>query len=447
MLGLIHVELIFVEGPLGSSAVFTDDERRDIRIALLSGVSLLTRLGERWGASRPTRVAEVCTFDVDWRVVSLPIDPATIPSSSVSNPVDTSLIPQRDDVWQAALATQLGHPGAKSIEPYMRDQRRFLRGQRRFGKVYGDAIAVLVTKYGCHWPGYAMPAQGVAVIWYPENDDALYAVLAHEIGHLFGAPDEYGHCSATDPAGFFDTPNSNCVLLAGAPNPAGTVACLMSHTTPVACTHTEMHWGWSDAIADGVADLLAPSIFTVKKDPPFGGIVRPGDKIRLQGLNTWDARTVTFRPLLGGAVTTAQPSVLSRDTVEVEVPALVDQVVEVEYTTRAGVPATSSNGTLLIASAPPVVSDQPVVWGVIPNTAAPGSTVRILGANLSNPTAVLFGGATADLATIVVPDDPFATQDDFTVQVPVGAGSVDVTVRTSQGDSLPFPPFSGFTFL
>jgi hypothetical protein len=292
-----------------------------------------------------------------------------------------------------------------------------------------------------------MPSQGVAVIWYPENDDALYAVLAHEIGHLFGAPDEYDHCSASDKAGFFETANANCALLAGAPNPNGTVPCLMSHTTPVACEHTEMHWGWSDAIADGVADLLAPSIFTVRKDPPLG-VVRPGERIRLQGLNAWDARTVTFRPLLGGPTTTAQPSVLSRDTVEVEIPAQVDQVVEVEYITRAGVPASSSNATLLVASAPPVVSDQPVVWGVIPNAAAPGDTVRVLGANLANPTAVLFGGVAADLATIVVPDDPFATEDDFSVEVPAGGvGAVDVTVHTGQGDSLPFPPFSGFTFL
>ena len=449
MLGHIVVELMIVDGPPGSAAAFTSDERVRMRQHATAALALLAKLGRRFGDRGPTRVGEVCSFELVTRTVPLPLNPATVPSSLLSEPHD-ELRPQRDDVWQAALAKALGYQPPATLRNYTEDQRRFLRGQRLLGRQVADSVTLIVTKYGCHWDAFQEGGRSeAAVLWFTPIEAArpekFGAIMAHEIGHVFDAPDEYGHCRVDQTQGFFDTINANCKFTSQDPdvlNPNPRVACLMDKNEPTACAATEAHWGWVDGDHDGVADLLMPCTFT-----PDKMMVVPGEVLTISGTNVWDARTVTFRPVLGGETTTAVPRVRDRGQIALDTPRTLSPWNIVELTTRAG-PAVSSSPDLFINEALPDVASGTIVWGVVPVNGvppAPGDRVRLLGTGLGDPTAVTFGGVAADLATIVPsdPDSAFPGNSDITIELPAGvSGTVEVAVTTFSGTSQPFPPFT-----
>ena len=66
----------------------------------------------------------------------------------------------------------------------------------------------------------------------------VFRVVAHETGHVFGAPDEYGRCICEKTHGPFGFPNANCVNC-----PGGGTDCLMRNNTPVLCRASTLHLG------------------------------------------------------------------------------------------------------------------------------------------------------------------------------------------------------------
>lgn len=448
MLGHIAVELLIVEGP--PPTTFSPDERKLLRKEANAGLALLSRLGRGFGNRGVPRVGEVCTFDLTVRTITLGLDPALVASTFLDKP-HPELMPQRDDLWQGALVQALGYQPPATLKNYTEDQRRFWRGQRALGRQIADSVTIIVTKYGCYWDAYQDSARSEAVvIWFNPFDghrpEPVGMVMAHEMGHVFDAPDEYGHCSINESAGFFDTVNANCRLASQHPdvsNPNPRVRCLMDDNPPVICIPTEAHWGWVDGDHDGVADLLRPCEFILSQQT-----IVPGKELTITGTNVWDARTIVFRPVIVGATQTAIPRVSTMDMIKVDVPTTVSPWNVVEFNTRAG-PATSGAAELFINESLPFQPTGTIVWGVLPVNGvppAPGDRVRILGTGLSQPTAVTFGGVSADLGTLVPadPDAPFLPgDDDFTITLPATVtGTVDVEVTGSSGTSGPFPPFT-----
>jgi hypothetical protein len=452
MLGHIVVELLIVDGPPGSAAAFTRDERVMLRQHASSALALLSRLGRGFGDRGPARVTEVCSFDLTVRTVQLPLNPDLVPSTLLAKPHD-ELKPQRDAVWQAALVRELGYPPSATLRNYTEDQRRFLRGQRLLGRNVADSVTLIVTKYGCHWDGFQEGGTGeseAVVLWFSPiqegRPEKFGVIMAHEIGHVFDAPDEYGHCHVDSTQGFFDTINANCKFVSEENptvlNPNPRFQCLMDENKPMVCIATEAHWGWVDGDHDGVADLLRPCEFTLEQMA-----IAPGQTLRINGTNVWDARTVFLRPVLGGEVTTAVPRVSSAGSILVDIPQTASPWNIVEFTTRVG-PAVSASPDLFINDVLPVVFTGTIVWGVLPVNGvppAPGDRVRILGTELAEPTAVTFGGLPADLTTLVPadPESPFPGDSDITIELPAGVtGTVEVAVTTNSGTSGPFPPFT-----
>ncbi|MFB3879846.1 MAG: S-layer homology domain-containing protein [Armatimonadota bacterium] len=85
--------------------------------------------------------------------------------------------------------------------------------------------------------------------WGIENLDA---VLAHEVGHTFGAGDEYcdpGYycCSASEYYGYLRIRNTNCNT-----DPI----CLMNDSSWALCSVTRQQIGWRDSDADSIPDIL-----------------------------------------------------------------------------------------------------------------------------------------------------------------------------------------------
>ena len=66
-------------------------------------------------------------------------------------------------------------------------------------------------------------------------------VFAHETGHIFGAPDEYGRCNCGGAHGPFRQPNRNCENCA----PRGGVTCLMRSNAARMCSSTRYHLGYN----------------------------------------------------------------------------------------------------------------------------------------------------------------------------------------------------------
>jgi len=107
--------------------------------------------------------------------------------------------------------------------------------------------------------------------------NALRVILAHEIGHVFWAMDEYVGSGAhpTDTSGYFNAVNGNfetlpdhqpCIM-------SGDVdlnTCFQNHTV---CSYTRLQVGWRDQDANGVQDVTDPGPDPLLSSPPPSGIV------------------------------------------------------------------------------------------------------------------------------------------------------------------------------
>jgi hypothetical protein len=446
MLGHLLARVIFVEGP--GAAAFTATDRLDVLMEVMHGVGRLRRLAESWGARQAVPIARVCGFTVDWRSVSVDLDPGSLPAPtlSVKEPIDAEF-DKIDAVWIDAALTALGHPPPPGPDRKLADRVSALTPElvasSFFGLDVADAFPIAVTKYNSYWLAYNKPIGWITLAW-PRlttnsfTSNKLDRVVAHEVGHMFGAPDEAAHCTVAQKAGPFAAPNANCVFLSDQTSNPATVDCLMKLSSETLCASTEMHWGWRDADQDGITDLVAaPTVTSVE---PRAGT--PGDRVTIRGRNLWDADVVVF-----GTAPSPMVDPVGPDEVRAVVPDDAFGIVTVRVVTRGGASASPLIDTWFLAApvAVPTGITQPMVFGVVPGSGRPGTRVTILGANFLHVAKVTFGGIEADISQL----DPFSETLDSEMELdaPSGAaGPVEVQVVTDAGSSLPFTPFSTFTY-
>lgn len=433
MIGHLLAFVVFVDGPPGSSAAFTEDEKTLVLRECFVGAGLLRLLGEQWGRAEASPVHPPCGFTVLSRSVRLTRDPGAL-----------ALAPRtfaaRDALWMNEAYLELGFFSG-SLDDRNTALRKGLTARTFLGLGVADSFPVFVTKYASFHPAFV--SNGTVVLNLPEllsdsgHADNIDGVVAHEIGHIFDADDEYGHCKNTDPHGFFNGLNANCVIESG-PRPTPRVKCIMDANDHVVCPTTVEAWGWVDRDHDALADLGVPATIQLPERA-----TKPGDSFVIKGRNVWDARAVSFGDKVSDRIDIVNP-----DEIVVRVPDDVSGVVTVSVLTRAGLATGPFDDTwVLVAPAvTPAHLAGPAVFGVIPNSGPPGTQVKIIGAGLFLPRAVMFGGTAADLSGL----DPFAEvgpATQITVPVPPGpSGTVTVTVANSSGTSSPFPPFSDFTY-
>ena len=140
--------------------------------------------------------------------------------------------------WRDDALAQLGFdPGFLGARAFAEDLRE------RLGTDW--AYVAFFTKYRLKHFAYANIGGPKLVMhykndgWGPNNIDAVFA---HETGHIFNAPDEYGgaKCNCEGSWGFFERPNANCASCA----PGGGVRCLMRMNDFVMCESTPFHLGY-----------------------------------------------------------------------------------------------------------------------------------------------------------------------------------------------------------
>ncbi|MER5673852.1 IPT/TIG domain-containing protein [Pseudonocardia alni] len=454
LLGRTAVALVFVEGP--GTAAMDESTRVSAYANTAAAQGVLGRLGAAWGARlNPPLSSPPATFALSGQRVPIGVDPRSLPGRTGDRGADWKAI---DQVWLTATLDALGVPAIGTFDERMRKVGAALAAIGWQWLAVDDVVPVFMTNYPTHWDGYADGASRYATIdvrrvWATERGRE-HLVIAHELGHLFGAPDEYAdsHCTVADTTGPFLTPNLNCTFVSRTPPVPNPLSgdCLMKNTTATACLATEATWGWVDADLDGEPDLLAsPVITAVEPMAPA-----PGELVLLTGRNMWDVMEVD----VGGTRTTdilyvtvdgglhplgeADGSVKYRtDQIQVRVPAGLDGIQLVSVRTRGNNWSPDDPDVFVaVTSSGPVIITEPVVQQLVPSVGPAGLEVTVKGEHLARVTAVTVGGTPA-------PNVQAWTGETVTFTVPARPpGPAQVVVSTPTESSLPWA-FSVFTVL
>src|SRR5262245_44742362 len=222
LIGSVAVGLVIVEGPT-PELQFSEEERTKVVTEVQHGLSWL-------GGVEP-RASVTWSYDI--RTVR--VDAAPDPSLVGYEPLES--------LWRDPAMARLGFaPSLPGVRDYVASIRTGL------GTRWG--YAAFFTKYPLHHFAYAYKPLLVMQYqndgWGPDNIDRVFA---HETGHIFGCPDEYGACQCSAKFGFLQEPNGNCVNCGGS-----RVPCIMDANVETMCPYTRVHLGWRDSDRDGTLD-------------------------------------------------------------------------------------------------------------------------------------------------------------------------------------------------
>ncbi len=167
--------------------------------------------------------------------------------SNISNGVDSGYMQgkpiglstgEAERLWRNPAMASLGYgEGSDQVRHLAADVRDSLRAQHGF--------CLFVTKYPTTHFAYAGGGRIVyrKAGFLPTQTGNMDRVIAHETGHVFGAPDEYGSsgCRCSTKSGrFFKASNRNCANC----DPDENAPCIMRSNSPGLCQNTPWHLGW-----------------------------------------------------------------------------------------------------------------------------------------------------------------------------------------------------------
>lgn len=196
--------------------------------------------------------------------------------------------------------------------------------------------------------------------------------------------------------------------------------------------------GGSSGPSAGSGFTYTPVAPSAPRVVPGSGPLAGGTVVVLSGKAFIDVQAVTF----GGIAAVGWTRVSATQITATAPPGMAGRA-EVRVTTSSG---RSAAGAFTYSASSPNV--RPVVGGLTPTSAGPGSTVTVSGAGFVGVSAVRFGSASSSSVTVV-------SAGTLRAVVPAGSGSVDVTVVTPSGVSaavsasrfsyLPLPTVTGLS--
>lgn len=216
MVGSTVVCSIFVDGPTPELS-FTDDEKIAINAGVQHGLSWLASLSPK--------------SNISWK--------HHIEIVSVNTPTNTFVggARQMEIPWRDPVMMQIqGSAGPEAVHAYVRKKIRQHRTKNGF--------AAFFTKYKIWNFAYAWLGGPYLVMnntlngWGIGNFDRVFA---HEVCHIFHAPDEYAEsgCNCGGQHGYYGHSNLNCESCA-----TDLLPCVMRRNEAVMCKHTRLHVGF-----------------------------------------------------------------------------------------------------------------------------------------------------------------------------------------------------------
>ena len=207
-------------------------------------------------------------FNIDWEY-------ALTPFQSGYEPI-THTVNSEDRLWISEYLTSQGYSGLKDVMMYDYNNDLISNNGADFAftifvvKSDNDSDHKFVDNHRAYtWGGYSGGSSTYVTMAYSAYYDWYTAgPFAHEIGHIFGAADEYaGQGNYDDTKGYYGVQNTNAVD--GNPNPENIVISLMNTSLTKAYSQytsspqsLEMI-GWRDSDDDGIIDVLdAPILVT-----------------------------------------------------------------------------------------------------------------------------------------------------------------------------------------
>jgi archaellin len=200
LIGKVAVSIVFVESN-GAVQPSTEDWTRDRQERVLQAITN----GFNWWRAREPRAGIEFAYDVQ-RSALTGYEP-------INNAVGNQIL------WVPGVLDTIGAPAGANITERARRYDNALRD--RMNAHWGILLIVIDSKNDADdaFPGGA--ESGVAYVNGPYaiitsetmgSQDYLDAYIAHEIGHLFGAADQYAasDCNCSDRSGFLQVQNYNC---------------------------------------------------------------------------------------------------------------------------------------------------------------------------------------------------------------------------------------------
>ncbi|HEX8253849.1 MAG TPA: hypothetical protein VF846_11905 [Thermoanaerobaculia bacterium] len=207
MTGNIAVGLVIVSGP--GNLAFSDAEKTTAIAEAQNGLSFLANFNP------------AAKISWTWNIRT----PVITTQPQTGSGVDL------ERLWRDPAMVQLGYSGNwQGVVDYVDWLKRHYNTQWAF--------VAYITKYEVWHFAYA-DLGGPRFVMHYQNGNMgpheIDRVFAHETGHIFQAPDEYGSdCSGQ--WGVFEQPNGNC-------GPNG-VECIMKYNSWAVCKWTTWHFGW-----------------------------------------------------------------------------------------------------------------------------------------------------------------------------------------------------------
>ena len=241
MIGDVSVSVILPES-VGGSEDWTVDEIAEVHAEIMNGL-------DWWSFNNPD--ADL-TFVYDWN------DQVSV----VDEPIESNHI----DYWIVQSMESLGYPftGAymDSIYDFVNDQKSLKNTDWGFAVFVVDSSNDEDGKFADDYFAFAVMNGDGGGPYLVMTYDTEYginnmdAVLAHEVGHIFGAADQYGSCSCSDDVGYLNYQNQNCIN--GCSLTEDSI--MKSITSPFANNlideYAKGQIGWVDSDGDGILDIV-----------------------------------------------------------------------------------------------------------------------------------------------------------------------------------------------